>query len=122
MEPTFTLPFPTFWSWLMTHPNCILRAGTPEAVLYDDDDLHWHFAAEGDNTQLVQVLRGKTLVGELLLEPKQLSYVQAVPPENADEHCFELMSDADGEPFVAFFFVLAHAWEDEPSHTPGRVH
>ena len=36
MEPPFTLPFEKFWNWLVTHPNCILRAGTPEAVLYDD--------------------------------------------------------------------------------------
>ena len=39
-----------FWNWLAAHPNCILRAGTPEAVLYDDEEFHWHFAAEGGGT------------------------------------------------------------------------
>jgi hypothetical protein len=122
METPFTLPFATFWSWLMSHPNCILRAGTPEAVLYDDEDLHWHFAAEGEHTLLVQVLRGKTLLGELLLEPSQVSYVQLVPPERPDEHTFELMSDVETEPFTAYFFVLTHGWEEETLHSPGRVH
>jgi hypothetical protein len=42
-----TFSFETFWQWLMRHPNCILRAGSPDAVLYDDEDLHWHFAADG---------------------------------------------------------------------------
>src|ERR671935_111677 len=29
-----TLSFGAFWTWLQAHPNCILRAGTPEVVLY----------------------------------------------------------------------------------------
>ena len=57
-----TLAFDAFWTWLQAHPNCIIRAGTPEAVLYDDEDLHWHFTAEGSDTLVVQVLRGKRLV------------------------------------------------------------
>jgi hypothetical protein len=122
MEAAFTLPFPAFWSWLLAHPNCILRAGTPETVLYDDDDLHWHFGAEGDNTLLVQVLRGKVLIGELFLEPGQVSYVQAAPSERADEHVFELISDSEGEPFAAYFFVLAHGFDEDLAHSPGRVH
>ena len=64
---TATLPFDAFWSWLQAHPNCIIRAGTPEAVLYDDDDLHWHFSAEGPDTFLVQLQRGKKLVGEMMV-------------------------------------------------------
>ena len=50
----------------MAHPNCIVRAGTPEAIMYDDEDLHWHFAVEGTSTLLVQVLRGKRLMGWML--------------------------------------------------------
>ncbi len=42
-----TLAFDEFWRWLVLHPNCIVRAGTADSVLYDDDDLHWHFANEG---------------------------------------------------------------------------
>ena len=30
-----TLTFEKFWTWLGGHANCIVRAGTPEAVLLD---------------------------------------------------------------------------------------
>ena len=33
-----TISFDTFWRWLGGHVNCILRAGTPEAVLFDHED------------------------------------------------------------------------------------
>ena len=123
MDAPFTISFDTFWSWLMAHPNCIVRAGTPESVLYDDEDLHWHFAAEAPQTLLVQVLRGKRLVGELLLDPDQISHVQAVPQEQQDEHVFELIVENDSERFAAYFFSLIHGFEDEDGDfTPGRVH
>ena len=122
MEPPFTLPFEAFWSWVVTHPNCILRAGTPEAVLYDDDDLHWNFAAEGGNTLVVQVLRGKRLMGELLVDSEQTTYVQGVQGQRDDEHLFELITETEKDRIVGYFFVLAHGYEDESSVTPGRVH
>ena len=123
MDAPFTLRFDIFWRWLATHPNCILRAGTPEAVLYDDDDLHWYLGAEGESTLLAQILRGKRLLGEILLDPDQVSYVQAVPSENEGEHVFELISEAGDTPFAAYFFVLAHGFEEgEDPSPPGRVH
>jgi len=123
MDAPFTLRFETFWSWLTAHPNCVVRAGTPETVLYDDDDLHWYFGPEGESTLLAQVLRGKRLLGELLLEPDQIAYVQAVPPEREGEHVFELISEAEGSSFTAYFFVLVHGFEeDEEPSAPGRVH
>ena len=128
MNPPYTLDFQTFWRWLVVHPNCILRAGTPEAVLYDDDDLHWHFAMENERTLLIQVLRGKRLVGELLLEPEQVAYVEAVSQEQPDEHTFELITEAENDRFAAFFFVLVHGYDPGESEaeggalTPGRVH
>ena len=122
MDPPFTLPFETFWNWVITHPNCILRAGTPESVLYDDDDLHWHFASEETATLLVQVLRGKRLIGELLVDPDQITYVQGVAGEHEGEHVFELISETEKDRIAAYFFVLAHGYEDELSFTPGRVH
>ncbi len=122
MDPPFTMPFDTFWTWLLTHPNCILRAGTPEAVLYDDEDLHWHFASEPPNTLLVQVMRAKRLLGELLLDPEQVAFVQGLPVETEDEHVFELVSEEDDERVTIFFFVLVHGYEDESTFTPGRVH
>ena len=122
MDPPFTVPFDTFWTWLMIHPNCILRAGTPEAVLYDDEDLHWHFAAEAPHTLLVQVLRGKRLLGELLLDPEQVTYVQGLPPEREDEYVFELVAEDGGERVAIFFFVLVHGFDDESGLSPARVH
>lgn len=124
MDPPFTLPFETFWSWVATHPNCILRAGTPEAVLYDDDDFHWHFAGEGATTLLVQVLRGKRLIGEMLIEPEHVTYVQGVQGERDDEHVFELISETETDHVAAYFFVLVHGYETEEEQTipPGRVH
>jgi len=82
MDDPTTLSFEPFWGWLTGHPNCILRAGTPDAVLYDDEDLHWHFGSEGDATVSVQVLRGKRLLGEILVEPEQVSYVQGTAGED----------------------------------------
>src|SRR2546427_11414967 len=73
-----TLSFPTFWTWLQTHPNCILRAGTPEVVLYDDDDLHWHFAVEGDDTRVVQLIRGKKLGCEIVVARRDITDVHGV--------------------------------------------
>ncbi len=124
MDPPFTLPFDIFWNWVTTHPNCILRAGTPEAVLYDDDDLHWTFAGEGASTLLVQVLRGKRLIGEMLLEPEQVTYVQGVQGQRDDEHVFELISETETDHMAAYFFVLAHGYEtdEEQEVSPGRVH
>jgi hypothetical protein len=117
-----TLDFETFWNWLVGHPNCILRAGTPEAVLYDDEDFHWHFASEEGDTLLIQVLRGKRLLGELLLEPEQVAYVEASAGDQDGEHVFELVSESESERVVAFFFVLAHAYQAETPFTPARVH
>ncbi len=122
METPFTLPFEAFWNWVVTHPNCILRAGTPEAVLYDDEDLHWHFAAEGGSTLLVQVLRGKRLMGELLVDSEQTTYVQAVQGQHDDEHLFELITETEKDRIVGCFFVLTHGYEDESTISPGRVH
>lgn len=122
MQETVTISFEPFWSWLATHPNCILRAGTPEAILYDDEDLHWHFGAEGSNVQVVQVLRGKRLVGELLVESDQVSYVQGAAGEEEGEFVFELISENEREQVASWFFVLSHGYETDETPSHGRVH
>jgi len=111
-----TLPFETFWTWLQAHPNCIIRAGTPEAVVYDHEDLHWHFTAEGGDSFVVQVFRGKQLVGELVLTPADVSYVQGVAGEE-DEYVFDLISESETDRVAAYFFVLSHGYDtsDRPS-------
>lgn len=123
MQAPYTLSFESFWNWLVTHPNCILRAGTPDAVLYDDEDLHWHFAAEAGGTLVIQVLRGKRFVGELLVDPEPVTYVQAVPSDREDEFHFELIEESENDRIASYFFVMAHGYEDEEQiFTPTRVH
>ena len=105
---------------MVRHPNCILRAGTSDAVLYDDEDVHWHFAAEDDHTLVAQLFRGKRLTGELFVEPETIAYVQPVPGE--DEVSFELIATGEGEPVAAYFFVLSHGFDEEEPGDRLRLH
>lgn len=122
MHEPLTLPMDQFWSWVVTHPNCILRAGTPDAVLYDDDDLHWHFASEGPHTLLVQVIRGKRVMGEVFVDPEPVAYVVGSPGDQEGEFVFELIVETEKDRVMAYFFVLTHGYENEEDFTPGRVH
>ena len=110
---TPTLSFDDFWKWLVLHPNCILRAGSPDAVLYDDQDFHWHFATEGADLALVQVIRGKRLIGELLVQPEPVAYVQTFEGDHEDEHIFELISENEKDRYAAYFFVLSHGFDED---------
>jgi len=115
-----TLAFDTFWNWLQMHPNCIVRAGTPEAVVYDDEDLHWHFTAEGTDTLVVQALRGKQLVAELLVTPADVAYVQGVAGEE-DEYLFELITETETDRVASCYFVLSHSYETPDRPGSGRA-
>jgi len=117
-----TLSFDMFWNWLTMHPNCILRAGGGDAVLYDDESYHWHFSSDNEGTLLIQVVRGKRMVGELFLEPERVAYVQAVPSDVEGEFTFELMTETDGERYASYFFVMAHGYEEADSVDSPRVH
>jgi hypothetical protein len=112
-----TLSFDTFWQWLMQHPNCILRAGTRDALLFDDDDLHWGFAADGA-IAIVQVIRGKRLMGELAVDRERVAYVQSLGEEPVGEWAFELVNEGGTELTAAYFFVLSHSFEE--SEIPGH--
>ncbi len=119
--PTPTHSFEIFWDWLVLHPICILRGGTPETVIYDDQDLHWHFGAEGDEILLVQVIRGKRLMGELLVQREQVTYVQGFEGEHEGEHIFELVSETEKERLACYFFVLSHGFDDDSFPATGRA-
>ena len=110
-DETPTLSFDEFWDWIVRHPNCILRAGTQDAVLYDDEDYHWHFAIEGPDTPLVQVIRGKRLLGELLIARDRIAFVQGAPGDVEGEHVFDLVVETEAEHLTAYFFVTSHAYE-----------
>lgn len=107
-----TYTFEAFWSWLMRHPNCILRAGTAEAALYDDEDFHWHFASEG-TAVYVQVIRGKHLIGEIGIDTERISYVQYVGEDPESEHMFELVVENEANSSASHFFVLSHSFDEE---------
>ena len=120
MDAPFTMPVSTFWAWLIRHNNCILRAACPEASLFDDESFHWHFAGETDGIQVVQVVQGKRLIGELFIETEKVAYVQAVPSENGQEHTFELISETETERTAAYVFVMVHPYgEDLPASESG---
>ncbi len=107
-----TLTFEKFWSWLAGHPNCIVRAGTPEVVLLDHDDFHWTLITEDEHTHVVQLARAKELVGELLVFPAEIAYVQVEPAETDGEWLFECIIDSEKAREVAYHFVMAHEYED----------
>lgn len=120
-----TLSLQDFWPWLADHCNCILRAGTPDSILYDDDDFFWRFTHENPNTLLVQVVKGKRLVGEVFIEPDLVSSVRITPGEK-EEVIFDLMAEAEGEEQVLYYFVMAHGYDVHEPSLPvarhGRLH
>ncbi len=120
VETGTTLPFDRFWRWVRRHPSCILRAGTADAYLYDQEDLHWHLDEDDDRVPTVQLLRGKQVLGEILIEVRDVLFVQAVPDPDGGEgqFVFELVGGAGEEPYAIYHFLLAHGFEEEARHRP----
>lgn len=115
-----TIMFPKFWSWLQLHVNCIVRAGTPEVMLFDHDDFHWTLITEDDATRVVQLARGKELVGELVMFSTDIAYVQTEPGEHEGEFVFECVIETAAAREVAYHFVLAHGYAAE-EHPRGKA-
>ena len=108
---SLTIPFEKFWAWLQAHANCILRAGTPDTLLFDHDDYHWHLGAEDEVTLIVQLVRGKDLVGELLMAAAEIAYVH-LEATATEEYIFEcVVENATGHE-IAYHFVMAHDFEE----------
>jgi hypothetical protein len=107
-----TLQFDKFWTWLQGHANCIVRAGTPEVVLLDHDDFHWTLMTEDVHTLVVQLARAKDMVGELLVFPAEIAYVQVEPTEIEGEWLFECIVENEKAREVAYHFVMAHEYDD----------
>jgi len=116
-----TLSFEQFWKWLVAHPNCVIRAGTPDSALYDDDDLHWHLSSEKPGEFLVQLVRGKRLLAEMFIRSNEVTYAQESIGDKEGEYLFELVSESENARLAAYFFVMAHRYESEEA-LPRGVH
>jgi hypothetical protein len=120
-----TLPFDRFWKWLKHHPNCILRAGTTDVWLYDQDDLHWHLEENPDRNPSVQLVRGKQVLAEIVLEVREVVFVQSTldSEEDGERHfLFEVVGGDRTEPYAVYHFLLAHGFEEEPHQQGGLKH
>lgn len=120
-SPTQNAPltFERFWRWISEHPNCVVRAGTGEATLFDFDDYHWDFLDEDDGHAVVGLVRGKNLVGELVIEKAQVLFVQAsldVEAPQAGHWLFEVIGGNKDEPFGVAWFVVSHPLESTSGH------
>ncbi|MCB9654281.1 MAG: hypothetical protein H6729_09165 [Deltaproteobacteria bacterium] len=109
MPDADTLAFDAFWAWLQKHPNCILRAGAGDVVVFDHDEHHWSFGVDPDGGVLyVQCLRGKQTIAEVSLHIEDVAYVQSHLADE-DEWFFDL---CDQNQQVLYYFVLSHGFED----------
>jgi hypothetical protein len=106
-----TIPFDKFWSWLSGHANCLIRAGTPELMLLDQDDFHWMLRSDDDHTCAIQLCRAKDLVAELLLYPAEVAYVQSESGDMEGEFLFECIVESERSREVAYQFVLSHEYD-----------
>ncbi len=93
------ITFDEFWRWLQGHTSCIVSLATPDAVIYDLEELHWKLGVEEGGNIVVQLLRGKSIVGEVAIVPQEVAYVQ-VEPLGEQEYVFDCVSLAEGEPVL----------------------
>ena len=109
------LSFEQFWNWLQSHPNCILRAGTIDSIVYDHEDHHWRFHLGDDGTACAQMIRGKRLIAEVLIDPKEVAFVGR-STNDREEFLFDLH---DSGQRVLYYFAMTHDFdaEDEPVPT-----
>lgn len=125
-ETGATLPFERFWDWVQDHTNCLLSVGTEESWLYDNDSLHWVLFSEDNGSPVVQLILGKRLVGEMVLDTTDLMHVQVMAdPENTEEgyFLFKVLGGARSAPRVRYTFQLTHGLEKLPTqHVAGLKH
>ena len=119
LRPEQSLTFDRFWTWIQEHPNCVLRCGSADVTLFDHDDFHWLFFDEEERRAVVQLLKGKDLVGELVMAGREVREVALLPdPEaGAEGHVLaELTGGPKEDPQVLFHFLLSHGFEPESKH------
>ena len=122
VEAGATLTFDKFWRWLKQHVNCILRAGSTDVWLFDQEAYHWHLEEDADRNPTVHLVWGKNLVGEMVLDARDVLFVQATADAEGEEpgqFLFEVIGGARDEPRAVYHFLLAHGFEEE-GH-PGQL-
>lgn len=108
-----SLSFEEFWSWLIAHKNCILRAGTPYCALMDHDDFHWDVVND-DDMRVVQLVRAKEPVGEIIILSNEISCV-VCPTEETEETLFECVIETPNANEVLYYFLMSHSFEEDLS-------
>ncbi len=122
-KPERTLTFTNFWAWLQEHSNCILAAGWAGAALFDHDDFHWSFLEEEDKQMVLQLVKGKTLVGELVFDARAINEVEVQPdPEGADrgQYLAEFLSPPSAGREALGYIVLSHGVDQAKGHQEFR--
>jgi hypothetical protein len=125
VETGSTMPFERFWRWLSEHPNCVLEAGTQDVALFDFEDFHWTFADDEEGRAIAQLVRGKNLVGELVVDRSLVLFVQGSPdPETADRGhwIFELMGGPRDDTRMLFYVVMSHGLDESTGHQSSLKH
>lgn len=123
VETGTTLTFDRFWRWLRGHANCILRAGSEDVWLFDQENLHWHFEEDGRHNPVVQLIQGKRMIAEMILDVRDVLFVQAMPDGDSEEQgtLFEVVVGSKDDTYTAYHFLLAHPFEDEERGHPGGL-
>jgi len=113
------LTFDRFWRWLLDHPNCVVRVGSDDCTLIDHDDLHWDFLEEEEGNVIVQLVKGKALLAELIIARRDVLFVQAsLDVESAAQGywLFELIGGPKDETYAVAHVLMSHGMEQQQGH------
>lgn len=114
------LTFDVFWRWLQEHRNCVLRFGSNDVMLMDNELVHWDFFDEEEGRAVVQAIVGKSLVGEIIIERSDILFVQASPDleqPGSQAWNFELIGGNKDENYPIFSLLLSHGMEGAGGHS-----
>lgn len=112
------LQFEKFWRWLMEHSGCILRAGVYDATFFDLTEFHWVLFEE-ERQPIVQIMRGKQLVGEFAIERTNITSVQGTPDlddAQSGHWLFEVFVGGKDDAHPAYQFLMSHGFDQPAGH------
>ncbi len=112
------MPFEQFFKWLLGHRNCLTRIEAGPVTLADNELLHWDMFDEGE-ASVIQLIQGKTLVAEIMIERGEVQFVQASPDleePNSGQWVFECIGGTPEQTFPMFAFIMTHGIEQSQGH------